>query len=356
MNFIFFTKTNLSEPPRIRHQLAFLLTAYGHNVYFFQRPKFPFSRLRHDVFRYESILPLNSMQLIHHQLRFLPFFSFLNSLVELSSIKNVLNTFNIDSPIIINFNYDYFFIRKLFPTNRIITFINDDFPYQAKCFNTSSITHIQSLTCDNSDLVFCVSSVLATKISTSSPVHVFPPWSTSRFMTSFNKNKRHVLFWGYIDNRINFSLVEEIISSCPEFLFNFCGPIEKTVSSNIMHLSKYPNFIFHQSNDLDNLDFLNNVLAAFLPYRSDLPEIDSIVIPNRAFSFLSHGIPLIYSGAKNFLRATFTFPFDSSSSFKKAINSSNNTNLNDDISSFLNMNSADARYDYLMDVIGGLDV
>ncbi|MEO0579910.1 MAG: hypothetical protein AAFZ58_14575, partial [Pseudomonadota bacterium] len=38
MRFIFLTRTNWNEPPRIRHQLAELLVSEGHDVVFFQKP------------------------------------------------------------------------------------------------------------------------------------------------------------------------------------------------------------------------------------------------------------------------------------------------------------------------------
>ncbi len=47
--FIFFTKTMYDETPRIRHQLADLLTSYGHEVVFYQKPLFFFEKSKNLI-------------------------------------------------------------------------------------------------------------------------------------------------------------------------------------------------------------------------------------------------------------------------------------------------------------------
>ena len=72
---IIITRTNWSEPPRLRHQVASLLARQGFNVIFFERPNSLlhalslFTPLKSDRI---STLPLT--EFIHHQLCVFLFF------------------------------------------------------------------------------------------------------------------------------------------------------------------------------------------------------------------------------------------------------------------------------------------
>ena len=75
--FIFFTKTNWDEPPRLRHQLAKLLVSHNHRVIFFEKPTtFLFDKKRKLPIE-DGIIFIRSKQLIHRLLRIFIFLRFL---------------------------------------------------------------------------------------------------------------------------------------------------------------------------------------------------------------------------------------------------------------------------------------
>ena len=65
-------------------------------------------------------------RLVHHQLCIFPVFSCFSNIFTLFQLLYI-RTLSIDAPLIINFNYDFWFLRILFRKSRIVTILNDDF-------------------------------------------------------------------------------------------------------------------------------------------------------------------------------------------------------------------------------------
>jgi hypothetical protein len=128
MRFIFFTKTNWEETPRLRHQLAILLSSRGHTVVFFQRPSGPgLGAVGSPKATQEGIELIRTRQLIHHQLRCIAPLPTLNALYEARQIRGRVQGSLAQDDVIVNFNYDYYFLRTIFPKHSIISIFNDDF-------------------------------------------------------------------------------------------------------------------------------------------------------------------------------------------------------------------------------------
>ena len=116
MRFFLFTKTDWNDYPRLRHQLACLLADNGHEVFFFQLPNFPYQSSKKNISEYNGIFLYRYRQLIHHKLRFFPFIHKLNAAFEKKEIKTLSDKLDIKScDVIVNFNYEYYFLRELFP-------------------------------------------------------------------------------------------------------------------------------------------------------------------------------------------------------------------------------------------------
>ena len=157
-NIIIFSKTKWQEPPRLRHQLTRLLKKNGHNIIFFEKNSFrakrgiPFFCSQPTVRLEEGIHFYSHPELLHHQLRPFRLLRKLNEYYELKYINKILNnnnnnkqssniqpqtsnikhqTSNIKPDLIINFNYDYYFLKNIFPDTPIATVINDDFEVKA---------------------------------------------------------------------------------------------------------------------------------------------------------------------------------------------------------------------------------
>ena len=66
MKLAFFTRTSWSEMPRIRHQLAYLLTANGHHVTFFEKAD---ESSGSPKIVSENLTVVTLPEILHHQLR-----------------------------------------------------------------------------------------------------------------------------------------------------------------------------------------------------------------------------------------------------------------------------------------------
>ena len=206
---VIFTKTNWDEPPRIRHQLTKLLLENKHQVVFFEKSNFK----QFKIIKYikDNILFFKHFELLHHQLRPFEFMVKINAMVTKFFIKKALKNEKID--LIINFNYDYYFLKEMFSDLKIVTIINDDFVAQARPWMPKSIKQQLKQTCENSDLVFAVSYPLQEQlVEFNKNTKLFFPWTFKKYeKPTNNKNRNVVLYWGYIDHRIDWKKIKYLL-------------------------------------------------------------------------------------------------------------------------------------------------
>jgi hypothetical protein len=310
--FIFFTKTNWDEPPRLRHQLAQLLISHKHQIIFLEKPTTFLFNQKHKVPEISGIEFFRSRQLIHQKLRLFKFLRFFNEKFELNDIKRTLKNSKITkSDILVNFNYDYYFIRKLYPENKIVTIINDDFWCRALFGYEKPLKKALELTCKNSNSVLTVSYPLIDQLSTYCSPLLFLPWTDQKYKhPDMGIKKTRLLFWGYINNRLNFDYILRLANMLDELnldiTIDFVGPIEPRIDSRFTSLIDHPKIRTMGPTDIQNLNF-DNVLASFIPYVAGNKADDVTTIPNKAFPMLSKGLPLLITGMPNFIKESFVF-------------------------------------------------
>lgn len=321
MRFIFFSKTMYSETPRIRHQLAELLLTYGHDVIFYQRPLFFFNSDENLINQKisEKLEIRQTKQLIHHQLRLFEALSFLNSWYEMNQIISSLNTVNHDD-IIVNFNYDYSFLRKIFKNNKIITLINDDFVAQAKFNKGVHILKSLGETLRISDAVLTVSYPLLNQAKAfSQHIHLFLPWSKEKFIQPSHSERKAVLLWAHIDGRVDFELIEYILNKNIRFEFHFIGPVSEKNLAIIETLQKnYSNLVLFPATELSCLN-LDLYFASIIPYKSGVADIEAVTASNKTFQLLSKGLPLVTYGMPSFFEHEAIFKANSYPEFSEFI-------------------------------------
>lgn len=353
--FIFFSKTMHSETPRIRHQLADLLVAYGHNVVFYQKPLFFFEKSNNLInIKINKQLEIRqSKQLIHHQLRLFGWLSNLNSAYESRQISSSVGSVS-DDDVIINFNYDYFFLRSVFKKNKIITLINDDFVAQAKINKGRHTLKALSNTAKISDTILTVSYPLFDQASEfSERVQMFLPWSRDQFKSPVRSERNSVLLWAHIDRRIDFDLIEYIISNNECFYFHFVGPVSE---ENLIHVErlqkKYKNLVLCPSSSLDELP-LDSYFASIIPYKSGVADIEAVTASNKTFQLLSKGLPLITYGMPSFFEHKSIFKADSYKGFSRFINKAYEEfySLQPSIEKLVNEQQPEQRYAQIMAII-----
>jgi hypothetical protein len=131
--------------------------------------------------------------------------------------------------LIINFNYDFGFLKEMFPSIPLITFINDDFIAQAKPWMKKAIASRLEETCSASDSVLTVSYPLLRQVTMhNSRSHLFLPWAEEKYsQPSESKERNVVLYFGFINHRVDFKVLEKIADE--NIFLRLIGPVQRTV-------------------------------------------------------------------------------------------------------------------------------
>jgi hypothetical protein len=303
MNVVAFTKSAWSEAPRLRHQVAHLLLAHGHRVLFFERPADIFT-LGLNPSEADHLPPGLALgrnrQLLHHQLRITPTLSRANAEFEKLQIRRLVDSYRPEA--VINFNYDYYFLRELFPKSKIVSIFNDDFIAGARLLSRKEARRLVCQTARMSDHNLVVSYPLLDQIRTfTDRVSLFFPWCRREYATPPAGQKRdEMLYWGYINDRIDVRAVTHVMDQ--GIKINFVGPVSGTRRSRA--LLEHRNAEYHGERPLDRISaVLARCASSILPYDAADRQVAAITINNRAFDLLSAGLPLLYRDLPGLLEA-----------------------------------------------------
>ncbi len=217
---------------------------------------------------------------------------------------------------VVNFTHDGWFLRKTFPSHRIVSVIHDDFEAQSRLPFSSHIAWTLERTCRSSDTVLAVSEALCERLSEWCAPKLFLPWAVVpyRHPVAPVAGRRTLLFWGYVDTGIDLDRVEQVASHLaqrgPDWRVLLVGPTQGTgVRGPIVdRLSRFPNVEVRDPMPLDALP-LEETLAALLPYRRSAIT-DSVTLANKSMQLLARGLPLLISAMPRFLEAPFVIRMD----------------------------------------------
>jgi hypothetical protein len=353
--FILFSKTYWNEPPRIRHHVANLLLDNGHQIVFFEKPDFLISSSLKKIHSTHTgmIDVRRTKQLIHHQLRLFSFLRWLNAKYEKSSISKKID-FKLDlNSIIINFNYDYYFLRDIFQYNKIITIINDDFAAQAKINKGKHVFQALEITCKNSDAVFVVSHVLAQQVKNWCNPKIFLPWAMTKYIKPNNTKRKSILIWAYIDGRIDFELIIGILTKRPELTIDIYGVISPENLKKTYILEKsFDQIKFYSPIKLSEINF-KKYFCTIIPFKKGISYIEAVEASNKTFQLLSMGIPIVVHGMPNFMNSKVIFKTSTIKNFLKGIDTcfAEFYNLQTHIKNLVNQHQPKDRYNKIMSVI-----
>lgn len=322
MKFIFFTKTMYSETPRIRHQLADLLVSYGHNVVFTQRPLFFFEDSRNlENYNINNKVEIKqTKQLIHHQLRIFRWLVALNSNYETRQILSVFDNIDQDD-IIINFNYDYVFLRRIFKYNKIITMINDDFVAQARFNNGRYVVESLSKVSMLSNAVLTVSYPLLNQVcSYNKRVELFLPWTENSYTNPVIKKRDSILVWASINSVIDFEIIKKLCFFYNKYKIYLVGPMDDKVKVIVTELlNTSVNLFYLEPQGLHELDNIADFFVGLMPYKSGVKSTEAVTAANKTFRLMSLGLPLIVHGMPSFYEHEAIFKCSSIDEIEKSI-------------------------------------
>lgn len=355
-NFIFFSKTLWNEPPRLRHQLARLLHNAGESVVFTEKPSLPFMKSSiSECNSCENLKILKTKQLIHHQLRIFNFLQAVNNKYEISSIKKIVLPHSTSNSVIVNFNYDYGFLREIFPKNKILSIINDDFVAQAKLKKGSHTKKALAKTCNISNAVLTVSYPLMQQLSEWCKPTLFLPWSDHEYKhPSVFEKRDSILVWASISDVIDYDIIVELSVSFPELFIYLVGPISGNAKKIVPQIcASHRNIIYFSPSSLEELP-LNRFFASLMPYRREVRSTAAVTLANKSIRLMSRGLPLIVHGMPNFLEREAIFKCNNVSEIAEAINRCKRTfgEIQNEIRQFVNTNTSKHRLAEFMNIVG----
>lgn len=290
------TRTRWTEPPRLRHQVARLLAAHGHEVTFLERPSLfhrPDSRTE------EGILLRSHRELVHHQLRLARPFSLINTAVMRRDLRRLLADGSPD--LVVNLNYDCYVIRELLPSTPIVTIINDDFVNRSRWFARAESRWAYRRTLLVSDETLVVSYPLVRQAqAVTTEVELFLPWARTPYRAPEpGRDRPGVLYWGFLNDRLDWRVIRGLLDEGQ--LIHFAGPIERTRQAG--PILAHPNARYHGVVKLADIEpVLAECSASILPYNLARSHLE-VTISNRAFELLSWGLPLVYADYPELLEA-----------------------------------------------------
>lgn len=316
--FLLFTKTPWEELPRLRHQVARLISQAGYEVVFFERPQRG-GTLPPPRFPEPRIVVVRHHELVHHRLRITSQLQDWNRRHVVSSVRRVLRDLGkppAEGDVVVNFNYDYWFLREAACVPSIVTIINDDFVNGAVWGSRAASRDALARTCRSSHRVLTVSAPLQRSLAPYVEAELFLPWATSAFDAPRTDQPRDtLLFWGFINYKLDFDLLNRAASTlrrqAPGLKILLAGPREGRVDRALATLIAAGNVEIAPPTELEHLP-LARTLAALIPYRTGSPDIDAIMLPNKALQLLSRGLPLMIAGMPDFIKAPFVFRFQAS--------------------------------------------
>lgn len=289
------TRTRWTEPPRLRHQVARLLASHGHEVTFLERPGL---RRHPDARTPEGILLRSQRELVHHQLRVARPLSLLNTAVVRWDLRRLVDDARPD--LVVNMNYDCYAIREVLPHTPIVTIINDDFVNRARPWAAREARWAQRRTLERSDAVLTVSFPLLRQCRKDHPAaELFLPWARQAYVAPQAGERKDLLYWGYINDRVDWQVVRGLLDGGHRI--HFVGPVERSAQAH--DIVRHPLAQFHGVRPLDQIpEVLARCCCSILPYNLRRSNLE-VTVSNRTFDLLAQGLPVVHAAYPEWLPA-----------------------------------------------------
>jgi hypothetical protein len=130
----------------------------------------------------------------------------------------------------------------------------------------------------------------------------FLPWAEKKYSPPADNRERNVvLYFGYINHRINFEVLNTLAESGT--LLRIIGPVQRTVDKTALQkLLSNKTVSLLPPQLLSEVD-LSDVYCSILPYDANVESVNAGSISNRGFNLLSFGIPLVHSALAELVEA-----------------------------------------------------
>lgn len=221
----------------------------------------------------------------------------INQKIIARRLKKILVSQHIEEFIFINaFNFHYpDLARELQPRVSVYQCVDPMIvPYDMKHGITSENKLVKE-----SDLVICTSKALFLEKRTQNDNTYFVPNGTDLNQINLDQQVSYPIhhklaglpkpiigYLGTIERRINYSLIQEVITANPDKTFVFAGPVsDNFVPDSLYRLPNvhFPGTIAHQEVE----QVISNFDVAIIPFKRD--EVSKTIFPIKLFEYLSAG-------------------------------------------------------------------
>lgn len=241
----------------------------------------------------------SSGELIHHQLRVLHSATMLNAAYVRRNLVGLATEWS--DAVVVNFNYDYWMARELWPQSSFVTVINDDFLHLARPWARQESNWAQRRTIEISSHTLAVSYPLVRQcLQSSAAVSLFLPWARAGYTAPMRgASRRDLLFWGYVDDRSDWDVIDGLANR--GVTVHVVGPIR--ASSQIQKAFRNPRIHYHGVATLSEISgIIATCAASILPYALRRWN-GEMTMSNRAFELLGCGLPLLHAAFPELLVA-----------------------------------------------------
>lgn len=292
------------DPPRIRHQVALELSK-NYRVLFVETPT-------QWIKKYDTII--DQVEPNIYRVRLTNKIGFPERLTRLSSrlrnitdkyllrqLSKVINEVSTGSLILINFNYNFLNIMNHCNWALKVYFCNDDFASMAKFkIFTRKISELEQQVANAADLCITVSEPLLDKLKRINdntylllPGHSFIINPNNVKLPNNKDVPIKIGFMGYINARLEFEWLR-YAGYENDIEVHLIGPIEYIEEDKTW-------FIYGAKYGTELQSLLEQMDVLVMPYRTSLEYANSITAPNKFFSYLAVGKPIVISDMPNFI-------------------------------------------------------
>lgn len=327
-DYVFFSKTKWSEEPRLRHQLAKLVSLDASSrIIFFEKPCSIANLLSRKNNYHKNnkaneegnIFITKYLSLFHHKISFGPL-RIINEWIKIRGIKKQIIKHNIKPDcIVFNFNYEYSFLKKIFKKNKIISVINDLHWGTANRFLKLYMESAYIKTAKKSDVILTVSEPLKNELLRLSvnEINILYPWGEEEFNTLTQKKPNEgsrnltLLYWGFVSERVDFEYLSELYFEARNLNWTlnyfFIGPDVFKSNKYKNFIMSYEHFTFLSPMTLDSAIQASGANISIIPYRIGNPEDLVTTFPNKLPRLVRACLPVFVSGMPDIIKTEFIF-------------------------------------------------
>ena len=305
------TVTPWNEISRIRHQVTRQLTRF-YNVLYIELPFGSNSRTDQCQRVNDNLILFKPKRLLRGLGRVfdnLPSFHRAYNTRLTRKVESLIRELQYEHAVLVNFQFNFSQIMNSDMFEKTIYLCNDEFPDTASTSRRRRLfRRYEGDVIENADVCLCVSEPLAEKIRRQGrnvrvffPGHEFRvnPQDDMRRLVRKTDDPIRVCFMGYINDRIRFDWLEQLLSDSNVEL-SLIGPVQE--QDKVISLQRFRNLTVLapcEGTRLRNLMMGNDVLL--MPYDTSQHFSRLTSAPNKLFQYLACGRPIVISDMERFV-------------------------------------------------------